>query len=184
MSQVTAKKGSRTPHAVQYDSLAIVQINPVTLAASQANTAVQSTIVFSSTVKIYRVTAYLGAPAVAGTASINLVAGAAAEAGVGIPDTLDNGVNAYPRQVAGAGIQLFATDQVVTMTANTTTQIDVPAPNFDVIWKGAVTLRTATAAGTTGTLYVAVLYRITDIQPWTPEGSGTDVNFTPAKDIA
>jgi hypothetical protein len=181
--QVTNSK-ARTPHAVVYDALETDNFPPIVLAASQANSVVQSTLVFATTVKIFRLYAFLGSPAVAGTASINLVAGNAAEAGVGIPDTLDNGVAAYPRVVAGAGTQLFAADQALTMTASTGTQLDVPADLFDVLWKGALTIRTATAAGTTGTLYVGILYKVTDIIPWTPEGSGTDVNFTPARDIA
>lgn len=182
MSQVTQRK-ARTPHALVFDGAQMIEFAPVVLSASQTSATVQSTKLFPTTFKIYRALAYFTAAAVAGACSINIVAGTAAEAGTGIPDTLDNGVAAYPRQIAGAGIQLFTADQVCTMTANTVTQLDVPADLFDVLWKGAITLRTITGVGATGTLVVSLLVKPIDITPWTPEGSGTDVSFTPAKDI-
>lgn len=181
MSQVTQRK-NREPHGVGFDGLDVLAFPTVTLAASQTNATVQSIVLAPTTYKFYRIMAYLSGT-VASTCSINIVAGIAAEAGTGIPDTLDNGVGAYPRVVAGAGIQMLTTDTALTMTTNVITQIDLPADLFDVIWKGALTLRTVTASGTTGTLYVALLGKQTDITPWTPYGSGTDVNFTPAKDI-
>jgi hypothetical protein len=181
MPQVTNKK-NRDPHGVGFDGLDVLAFPSVTLAASQANTVVQAITLAPTTYKFLRLMCYLSG-AVAGTCSVNVIAGIAAEAGTGIPDTLDNGVNAYPRVVAGAGIQLLTADTALTMTTNTVTQIDLPADLFDVIWKGALTLRTATSAGCTGTLYAALLGKQTDINPSRPQGSGTDVNFTPANDI-
>lgn len=181
MSQVTQRK-NRDPHGIGFDGLDVITFPSVALAASQTSATVQAITLAPTAYKFYRIMAYLSG-AVANTCSINIVAGIAAEAGTGIPDSLDNGVNAYPRLVAGAGIQMLTADTALTMVTNTVTQIDLPAPLFDVLWKGALTLRTVTSAGATGTLLVCLLGKQTDITPWTPYGSGSDVSFTPAKDI-
>lgn len=181
MSQVTQRK-NRDPHGIGFDGLDVIAFPSIAIAASQPSTTVQAIALAPTVYKFYRIMAYFSG-AVAGACSINIVAGIAAEAGTGIPDTLDNGVNAYPRLVAGAGIQMLTADTALTMTTNVVTQIDIPAPLFDVMWKGALTLRTVTGVGATGTLLVVLLGKQTDITPWTPYGSGTDVSFTPAKDI-
>ncbi len=185
MPQVTQRK-QRTPHAVGFDGLDVLTFAPVTLAASVANTAVQAITLAPTVYKFYRLMAVLTGT-VAGTCAVNVVAGVAAEAGVGTPDTRDNGANAYPIPIATAGTQLLATDTALTMTTNAVTQIDLPADLFDVCWKGLLTLRVTTGASTTGTLNVALLGKQTDTNP--PQGSYGSIaigsyagqgNFTPA----
>lgn len=167
MPQVTQRK-NRDAHGVGFDTLETLQFAPVALALSQTNATVQASIVLPTTYKIYRVTALMTGT-VASTCSINLVAGAAAEGTTGTPDTRDNGANAFPIAVAPAGTIVLAADTAITMTANTITQIDLPADLFDVVFKGQLTLRTVTSGSSTGTLTVSVLAKNTDINP--PQGS-------------
>lgn len=188
MSQVTQRK-SRTPHAVQFDGLEQLTFPTITLAASQSNATVQAVMLLPTTYKILRIMA-VATGALAGGCAINLVAGAAAEGTVGMPDTRDNGAAAFPIPIAPAGTIVLPSDTAVTLTANAVSQIDVPAPLFDVVYKGLLTLRTATNGAAAGSLTVAVLAKPTDINP--PQGAYGSISigsytgqgaFTPATAI-
>lgn len=146
-----------------------LQFPILALAGNNTNAAIGGRILLPTTTKIYRVKASVS-NSPAGTCSINIAAGTAAEGVVGTPDTSDNGANAYPIAVAPNGTILFATDQAISMTANdVVTQLDVPADGFDVVWNNLITLRTVTNGSGAGNLLVSLLVKFTDINP--PQGS-------------
>lgn len=153
MPQVIRNKDD-DPDAIRYNTLETLQFPAVTLAASQANTVIQALIPIGLNYKIQAVTAVL-IGTVAGGVSLNIVSGVGAEAGIGTPDNRLLGV--VPPAVTSNGQQLFAADQAMTMTANLVQNFYPATPNWDVIFAaGLITLRAATAAATTGTLYVSL----------------------------
>lgn len=175
-------------NVAQYDGLDSFQFQPVTLANNMVSTAIQGIWVLPTSAKIYKAIAYMsGSPA--GTCSINLVSGIAAElatqfASLPIPDTeyggqpVAPGAAAYPPAYATAGQKLFLSDQPVTMTTNVATVLTAsdsaasgayapgtPGNAWDGLWGPAgsiITLRCVTNASGAGTLTVAVLYKLYD----------------------
>lgn len=179
MGDTRAKDHGSMQTAFPFDSLETLQFSPISLTANQANSVVQERIFLPTAVKIYRVIAGFGsAPGVAGTCSINIVAGTAAETGtLPTPDTDYAGQPAYPPAYASAGQSLFLADQVLTMTADTATVLtpnaaagsgypaNTPGKAWDALWGpgGAeITLRTVTNGAAAGRLYVALLVKYYD----------------------
>jgi hypothetical protein len=180
------------PKQVGIGGLVRIMFPIVTLSTSQTSATVQSSTALDTAFKIYRVTALLTAT-VAGTCSINIVAGTAAEAGTTpTPDAVDYaiagtfGPPAYPT----AGQQVFLTDQALTMTSGVATVLTPPtAPvsgspgnGWDCIWgpSGLVlTLRTVTSSGASGTLAVSMLGKFYDPKPYNPNANP----FNPATDL-
>lgn len=181
--------------SIGFDGLDQFQFPAVTLGNNMLNSSVNGIFVLGTPIKIYRVIAYMsGSPA--GTCSINLVVGVAAESGVTpTPDTDYAGQptpGSYPPAFGTAGQQLFPTDQAVTMTTNVSTVLTptstAPSPagapgfGWDAIFGpggSILTLRIATNASGAGTLYVAVLYKEYDPTYNKPVLTG----FNPAVDI-
>jgi hypothetical protein len=180
---------------VGFDGLDGFQFPAVTLGATMLNSAVNGIFVLTTAVKIYRVIGYLsGSPA--GTCSINIVSGIAAETGVTpTPDTDYTGQptpGSYPPAYGTAGQSLFPLDQALTMTTNVSTVLTptavatspagAPGNGWDAIWGPGgtiLTLRCATNGSGAGTLYVTVLYKEYDPFPSRPVLTG----FNPAVDI-
>jgi len=163
---------------VGFDGLDSAQFPAVTLSGTMLNSTISGILVVPTALKIYRVVAYMsGSPA--GTCSINIAAGIAAETGVTpTPDTDYAGQptpGSYPPAYGSAGQTLFPTDQPVTMTTNVSTVLtptatapspaSAPGKGWDAIWGpggSILTLRVATNGSGAGTLYVAICYKLYD----------------------
>lgn len=166
MPQQTRGK-QRSPTVVQFDSLQTLSFPAITLANNQLITTVAASIALPTNYKFYRLQ-YVYTSAAAGTANLNIVLGTGAEGAVGTPDNTEAGGTVT---VAPAGAILFAADQALTQTNNTPTQINVPAPNFDVIWpsNGLLTLRIAGGAAAAGVLQVSLLGKPVDTGTTVPK---------------
>lgn len=170
------------PDAARYQAIQAFKFGVLALTASQVSGTVQLREPIPFNMKILSVTALLSGT-VAGTCSINFALGTAALAGVGTPDNRLTGT--VPPSVATSGQQLFSSNQAVTMTADTVTQIftgaDSTADTWDVIWPtgGELTLRTVTNGAASGNLQVALAivpiflhYNYPDtFHPWSPVSS-------------
>lgn len=158
----TRAKAQGPIDAVGFNGLVPLQFPLLTLAASQANSVVQGILVLPTAVKIYRVVSAFDGSTVAGTCSVNVVAGSAAEiansgatqyTAMPIPDTqvalqpVAPNTVAYPPAYASAGQRLFLNDQALTMTAYTATVLTpndsavsgayaptTPGNTWDAIW--------------------------------------------------
>lgn len=162
---------------VQYGAFFALDFDPITLGANVANTAVQVPQALPFPIKIMAITALLTGT-VAGSCSVNLALGTAAEAGVGTPD--DSLAGIQPPDVLTNGQTLFAADQALTMTTNTAKTFYASASNaFDCIWpaNGLIGVRIATGAATTGTLKITAAAIAYCRQPWRPYP--TDNAWTP-----
>lgn len=148
------------PESLTFDAFDSLAFPSVTLAASQANTTVQAAIPIPTNFKIFYIVALLTG-SLAGTCSINVVAGTAGEAGVGTKDTaLTNGQ------------QVLSLDTALTMTANQTQRIQASVPDsyFSNATANAsiATLRTVTNGSAAGTLLVWLLGKYEDPNPTKP----------------
>jgi hypothetical protein len=146
---VIQAKDHISPGAAVFGPLIELDFDPITLAASQANTAVQSQLAVPANCKILRISAILTGSA--GTCSINVVAGTAAEGGVGSKETL-----------AVAGTQLFSSDEALTIADNSPQYYQ--ASVLDVIWPETLplTVRTVTNGSGAGTLRLRALAQLVD----------------------
>jgi hypothetical protein len=122
--------------SVGFDCLDYIKFPSVTLSSTtQNNTVIAGRIYLPTAVKILRVIAGISG-SVAGTVSLNIVSGTAAEVAnsgatkylsMPIPDTdyanqpTSPGAVAYPPAYATAGQKLFLADQALTITADTAT---------------------------------------------------------------
>jgi hypothetical protein len=153
------------PNAVSFGPLVVLDFDPVTLAASEANTTVQRAVALPANCKILRVAALLN-DTVAGTCSVNVVAGSGAEAGVGTKDTL-----------AVNGTQVLSADAALTMTALLAQEFQASVPDTIYPTSLPLTIRVATGSSTTGTLAVRVLAQLVDPNPTKPLYSGSNFSF-------
>ena len=176
MSEAYTKGKTHLPNGIGYDQLSVLDFDAITLGANQVSTTVFVPQALPVNIKIFSLTALLTGT-VAGSASVNVCLGTAAENGLGPPDNSLAGVT--PPATAAAGNCLFATDQALTMTANTP-QIFYPINDgWDIIWpkNGLLGLRVPTGAATTGTLKVTLAVVVYDLKPWRPQPS--DSSFAP-----
>ena len=174
MPQTTYEKAS-TPRSVVYDSLDMPGFDTITVAASQANTAVQALIPLPVNVKVYGA-AIVGGTATAGVTSFNVVLGAGAETGVPPSDNVES--VGYPPTTAAAGNQLFAADQAVTLVANVTQTFGAAVQ--DAVWPkgGVLTLRVVSSAGGAGTLKVVLLTKPYDTKPYLPGEANRPIQYS------
>jgi hypothetical protein len=197
--------GSSKAIALGSELQSLVFDTAVTLAGAQANSVVASQLVLIAPIKIYRVVALItGAPA--GTCSINVVMGTAAESGfTPMPDSDIIGANpTHPPPYAANGEQLFKVDRAITMTAAYATTVLTPGgPNvanpapgytatsqpgrvYDCIWGPAgsvLTLRCTANSSAAGTLRVRLGVKYVDTIPQQPGNIANHGSFNPATDI-
>jgi hypothetical protein len=150
----TAGKNHR-PKEIDFDTLTALSFDPITLAFTQATTAIQATIPVPCNFKIFYIaTALTGS--VAGTCSVNVVAGVGAEGAATAADT-----------IAVSGNKVI-TDAALTMTTNTVQRFQ--ATNFDGIYPTTLplTVRTLTNGSAAGTLKVTVIGKYVDPNPSKP----------------
>jgi hypothetical protein len=146
------------PESISFDGLVALAFDAITLQASQASTAIQGSIPVPGNFKVFFIGANLtGSPA--GTCSINVCAGTAAEAGVGTKDT-----------ALTTGQQLLASDQALTMTANQNQRFQAAVPDAFLSGSGTLvfTLRTVTNGSAAGTLKVTLYGKFGDPNPTKP----------------
>jgi hypothetical protein len=208
MSQTRGK--TRDPASVTFDSLVQLGEFPIVTLSSttQNNTVIAGRIWLPTACKIMRVIAGL-AGSVAGTVSLNIVSGVAAEVAnsgatkylsVPIPDTdytnqpTSPGAAAYPPAYATAGQKLFLADQALTITAEVATVLtpsdnaasgayaaSTPGSAYDSLWGpgGAEVTLRLPCAGATGTVKVYLFGKWYDPAFTKPVLS----SFNPAVDI-
>jgi len=166
MQVISAKQ--RHPDSLGYNNLTQISFPAVTLATGQTNATVQARKPLGLNYKIIAVAVTVSG-SVAGTCSINVVSGTAAENGVPITDQTPVGI--VPSGTAVAGNQLFATDQPITMTADTVTLLYPANDLWDAIWPSGseLTLRTVTNGSAAGLLQVDLVVTPFDNHPTQPE---------------
>ena len=205
----TRAKAQNAIDAVGFNSLAELSFPSVVLSGTtQNNGVVAARLWVPTTVKIYRVIAGIFG-SVAGTVSLNVVAGEAAEVpntgatqflSMPIPDTdyaqqpIAPNTQAYPPAYATAGQKLFLADRALTITNGVATVLTpddsaasgayaptTPGKAYDGLWGPGGTELTLRlpSSGATGTVQVRLLVKYYDPTYNKPVLTG----FNPATDI-
>lgn len=143
---------NHSPAVVDFDGLSFLEFDPVTVTINQVSTTVQDSQPLPCQCKVIAAVAMYKSGA-AGTCSINVVAGTAAEGGVGTKDTL-----------AVSGTQMFSSDQAMTIT-NNTPQVFLPAV-WDTLYPTnlPLTLRIVSNGSGAGVLKVRLFLKPIDSQ--------------------
>jgi len=175
--KTTAKQ--RRPKEVGYDTLTPLAFDQITVAASQANTAVQARIPLGLDFKCLRATVVPGG-AIAGLTSFNVVVGSAAESGTAPDDTSDY-ANGGVWTKAAAGNKMFSSDEAVTNTADLLQTFTPTNPDAIYAQGTELTLRIVSTAGGAGTLQGILWGKFVDTQPTKPMAAAH--GFNPATDL-
>lgn len=140
------------PGSVRFDIMNFLEFDPVTVTINQTSGTIQDSQPLPCQVKVIGLAAMYKSAA-AGTCSINVVAGTAAEGGVGTKDTL-----------AVSGTQMFSSDQAMTIT-NNTPQLFIPTV-WDTIYPAnlPLTLRIVSNGSGAGVLKVRLFLKPVDSQ--------------------
>ncbi|MDE2098157.1 MAG: hypothetical protein KGL39_12960 [Patescibacteria group bacterium] len=169
-------KDRRTKSLV-YGGLTSLDFSTFNLGPSVLSTAIQARMPLCSTWQIGQVSVVLGGTA-AGTCSFNIVAGEGAEGSTMVDDTSDSSATAPSWTINSAsGTKMFASDQVLTMTAGLVQTFTPAFPNG--LWGSCeLTVRIVTniSATTSENLTVILWGRSVDIHP--TAGMNTATNFS------
>ena len=173
---ITTYNKNHEMRGVKYDVAATLGFGTITVAASQANTAIQAYVVLPFNYKIFG--AYVVASSgSSGVTAFNVVNGTGTENGVA--NTSDNSDSiGWPPTTVPAGGALFTSDTAVTLAAYTPQGFS--ASVFDAVWaKGSVlTLRLVSGASIAGTIRVELAGKIYDVLPTVPSEYNRPLQFS------